>query len=421
MESSAPVAEPLETAAATEPPEAGSPAPETPTPPAPEAPVRWRDIASKLGEAADAPPAAPETPPAPTTEAKPTEAGTPAPPTGKPGEPPKSEAPPKPTGEGKPRFELVGADGKPVEVALPEGAKFRFRADGKDVEVAKLDDLVQMAQQGVNAQRVRSEFGQVQRQLASTIAERDDFRGRIETAESRAEAAEDVLYQILSDPDKYDQVVQEMAGKLSPEARENARLKAEAARREAAEQRTAQQAQQVGYQEFLDAAHQTAVDAITGETAAQYPFLTDADAGEAVDLFLGLYRQTLAELEQQYRPAQARLGLSDQDFAAAIQRDAQNVLTTENLHLVLGKLNARYETRLKPHLARREADTAAAEATRHNAQTTARLARAEESKTLRRTGAPPATGSPTEEGAAKPRNFREHMAAIRSELSKVAE
>jgi hypothetical protein len=396
--SDATATETLETAPAIEPPEAGTPA--TPAATEPPARPRWGDIASTL--TADDDEDDESTPPAtqPEDSAKPD-----APPTPSPTEQPTAPADDAPA---KPRFEVLGADGKPVPMALPEGAKIVFKGDGKQVEVTTLDKLVEFAQQGVHAQRVRSEFGVLKGRLESDLQHE---RGRVSTAEQRADRAEEILYEILSDPDKYDQVARELAPQLSPEARENAKLKADLARREADEARERTAVEQSQHEQFWGAARE-----VVAERLGEFEFLTADDTEEALQTFHGLFVATRDSLLEQYKPMQSKVGLSDADFAATIEREALQVLTTDNLVKVLEKLNARYETRVRPHVERVKATSAAADAAAHNAKTTERLQRRDESVTLRRTPAPPATGTPATEESGRPRNFREHMAAIRQTL-----
>lgn len=388
---------PLETETPLEPPAAPTPAADPTSRP------KWGEIASQLSDEDDDDdaPTGDAEPPAPAAETPAAPPTTPAP-----AAPAKPDSDPAPA---KARFEVVGADGKPVPLALPEGAKIVFKGDGKQVEVTTLDELVQHAQQGVNAQRVRSEFGVIRSRLESELT---DVRGQISTAEQRADRAEEILYEILSDPEKYDQVARELASQLTPEARENAKLKADLARRDAEASRERESAQSAQMDQFWGAARE-----VVAERLPEFEFLTADDTEEALHTFYGLYVATRDQLAEQYKPMQTKVGLSDADFAATIEREALQVLTTDNLVQVLEKLNARYETRVRPHVERVKATSAAADAAAHNAKTTERLQRRDEAPvTLRRTPAPPASGVPAAEAPSRPRNFGEHMAAIKRAL-----
>lgn len=307
------------------------------------------------------------------------------------------------------RYSVVSSDGAEFDFEpLPPGAKIAFEVDGKQHEVASVNDLVTLARQGVHVRQVEHTY---QRKLAGS-------NRTITALTTRLKAADQAFREIVEDDEKLE-AYRARAKKLTdPEYREGLEAKEKLKAKEAAEEEEGEEVQAQVAQEFWGEARKH-FDA----TLEQYPALDAEDFPDVVRAFWDegfvAHRTALvqAALDEagvdELPPAQlekldtkALEWLTEQNFDAAIKR------VSEKLERRSGRGGGK-----KPNGRRaatqEEAD--ALEADAHNKHTDDKL-RQRDTRTLRGKGAPPGTGG--EPPTPRPRTWKDHMSGIHEEFDK---
>lgn len=310
----------------------------------------------------------------------------------------KADAPGATAPDPRARFQLVDAAGKFAPApALPDGTKIRFRADGEDVTVSSMDELVQHAQKGINFEKKSSAWGE----------ERGQFQRAVQEAQTQVSAAEETILRALFDDDFRAALREEAERFRDPEFREGQQAKQELSALRQRQQLQDEQARAEGATKLWDGVTET-FRAKLGD----YQFLRAEDAGEAATVLHSEYitnRESLFE-----SAANGGYDLNDPRVVQQIEAAAVRTLSSENLHAIMNRLNARYENRLGP-IARQQADITAAET--HNRRTDERLQRADAPRALRAADAAPVL----EHGSRKPApvTFEDRMADISSDFARL--
>ncbi len=331
------------------------------------------------------------------------------------------------------RFQLIGADGKPVPdgVKWPEGAKMRFTVDGRPVTVKSPDHLVAMAQRGALADRHEARATRAERTV-DTLSERirevnqksqDILLAAIFGTEDRsAEEITDALKEIL-EPYR------------NPEFRKGQEaLREKAAAEEQDEAAEAEQAQE------RTAAIWSHADAVFEDSLTEFPYLEASDAVAAKSVLHQRYVQAHAQATRDLAPEAKARRWTARQYAAEVEAIASQELTEENLKAVMQDLNHTYERRLKgkgapPATPSKPSAPAVklvededdedesgedieAEATAHNAKTAGKLEQRERSRTLRGGGSPAVAGVRVANLEGK--SYEEQQAAWKKELRSLA-
>lgn len=266
------------------------------------------------------------------------EGGEPDPEEGEEGEPAK----PEPS-----RFEMVQATDEEEESVedfdLPEGAKIRFKADRKQVEVESMDDLVAMAQKGVAFDRMGSEWGQERQHLTERLSSATE---QVETMQGRLEHAEQILMKALFDDEARAKMAEAAEDFRNPEVVEGRRAKARLAEKEKEDEARREREAAEASEEFWGEVRQ-GFDEILEEGGLEY--LRPEDRDLVVNGVYGVYQSFLEgtknELVQEH-------GLDEQEATERAARVAMQWLAeeeAETLRAVAEQLNEVYRSRLGPN------------------------------------------------------------------------
>jgi hypothetical protein len=332
----------------------------------------------------------------------------------------KTEQPDKPdASKGEPRFSVIDADGDAMDAEWPEGAKLRFKADGKPVEVTSFDQLVQMAQKAPLADRLSGELGRRTQHFQRELQEREQT---ITARDQALEESEATILAIAFDDQARARVQEALKDYRSPAAREGLKAQRDLAMREQRDARQAEANREQATTQFWER-----VRTDIGAQLAQHEYLADEDVDEVLDGFYRGYEQHRNELVERYSAIAASRGIRPEAAVAEAERDALAWLTEQNLAAVMKGLNDRYAaragrrhgtaTRLTPPGTPNpsEADAAA----QHNARTSTKLRQQANGRVMRgNNGAPPA-GHPAP--AQRPRTYEGQMEAAKAELRKAGE
>lgn len=302
-------------------------------------------------------------------------------------------------------YTILGGDGKPTELPLPEGAKIRFPADGRQVE-ASFDELVRFASMGVHANRRLTELGQERKALEDNVRRLQDQVAR----------AERILERVLTDDDAYDKARRRFLDtqeKLKdPEYREGLEAKRKLSERE-------QQEQQQLVDRFWNA-----VDSTFREALPQFPYLRDDDYELIVADFTRPAEQAFeakyAELIKSGRP--------EEEAIDAARKEAAKLLTPDALRKTMEQHNDRIASRLPPEArrqpggdgpARKEPEKAdpQRQAEEHNKYIDEKRRQREQSRSIRQSGgALNPAAQPREPG--RKLTFDERMRMISEEIDR---
>lgn len=307
----------------------------------------WDGVTSSIGdemlsdledatEGAEGDEAEPEGEPTPEAEAEDTPEGeTPeAPEADAEGEEPDGEAEadegPEPRSEFE-RFELVAED-EDAEVGMewPEDVALRFKADDEVHEVDDPEELVELAQKGVNYGRRSRDLAQKERQVEQVV---EQHREALQTAE-------DLLIQAVFDEDAREEMAEKLEPYRDPEVRE---AKRDAARWREHEERSEEQGQEEAAEEFW-----SEVESEVEGNLEEFEYLDDGDTSIVMQQWYGMYESALEELQPQARQAVEQGDLEEDEAARWLHDQASTVLTEENLLAVMETLDQHYADKVQP-------------------------------------------------------------------------
>ena len=315
----------------------------------------------------------------------------------------------QPEGRTLDRFQVTGLE-KEAEFALPEGAKIRFRSKGGElVSLDSLDDLVDLAQVGHGLKDAHSQLGDSRK---AEFERAEALQVQLEGADRKVGRANEIIREILSDPEKAEEWRGRVA-KLDGTEGEKPEAKTESTSRTAPKDppssRTAEESAAFAqeWHQAADAAFfaiggyndEDATAAAEGEgfvdpdtPLPQYDYVTPDDLGfvkgEMLKAHDVLYREAVAE-----QTAAAGENPDQGSINREALRRAAPALTEETMQGVLDALEAHYGKRAAPRQASEQADRDQAGAAAHNSRTETKLAQRANSRTVR--GGTPPTTSPT--------------------------
>ncbi|MFL5912771.1 MAG: hypothetical protein ACJ768_19670 [Gaiellaceae bacterium] len=310
---------------------------------------------------------------------------------------------PKADGAAKARYAVKGADGKAFEFELEEGTSIQFKADGRDVEVKSIDDLVQLAQKGAAFDRKTSEQGQIISRLESTTGTLTEQLATLRTT------AEETLMAALFDREKRQELRRALAPYRDPEFRKGVEAQQELEANKQEKQATEEQQLEEKRTEFWQGVGTEIKKEITN---AEH--LTDDDAIEIARRFHAGYVQS-------YQTKLAELvagGLSEEKAAPKANEFAASHFTEKNLRRVVRGLNAELADErtgakkkgAKPVAASRDPKAGQAEAEAHNRTTKKKLEQRRVAPKLAGGGALPGGRAPGATARpAKPLTFAQRM------------
>lgn len=300
---------------------------------------------------------------------------------------------PEPT----PRYRLVDRDGEEVEVEWDDGVAVTFKADGREVSVSNLDELVEMAQKGAHYSRRMRELKAQEQSLA---ADREAYVQALQQAEA-------LLERVLTDKETFRRMRQ-IARRLKsdPDYAEALSAKQKLAQVEKSEiERTEKEREQYA-QRFWES--------VRNEFTAHlpsYPHLVEDDGDEVLAQFYEDYQEHRAEVLEKVVPLLSSRGMPAESAEEMAELEALAYLRDpENLARAMQKLDAKYAKRLAP----RQAKLGEKLAREHNARVEERLAR-KSPRTLRSAGSAPAPSSGALE---RPSTFRGYLDAISREIER---
>lgn len=327
------------------------------------------------------------------------------------------------------RFQLIGADGKPVAdgVQWPEGAKMRFTVDGRPVTVKSPDHLVAMAQRGALADRHEARAARLTKDV-------DSLSERVAKVN---QVSQDVLLAALfgTEDRSADEIREALATELEPYRNPEFRKGQEALRERAEAEKADETATEEQAQERTAAIWSDA-DAVFEESLTDFPYLEASDVASAKSVLHQRYVRAHQQAVRDLAPDAKAQRWTARQYAAAVEEIASQELSIENLKAVMQDLNHTYERRLKgkimspakpstpakPALVADDGDEddedkgdeIEAEATAHNAKTAGKLEQRERSRTLRSGGASAVAGVrvPNLEG----KSYEEQQAGWKKEL-----
>jgi hypothetical protein len=274
-----------------------------------------------------------------------------------------------------------------------EGTKVRFRADGRDVEVSDMDELIELAQKGAFMGRRNREIAEMER----------SFESREQGYHEKLQQAEKLLDQVLFDDEAY-QRVKDVAEKFrDPEYREGVEAKQKL--RESEEAKTVQGAEALreysrqvgeGASQFFD------------ENVGEYEYLQSDDRSGVLVEFFGGFQATRGRLHQQYSEQAKAEGKDPAAYRDHAEQAALGYLTQENLAAVMETHDRRYRDRLGS-----KTPTPEQEAEQHNRHVDEKLEQKRTRKSVRSGGAPP---EPAPRSVERPTTWDGHWDRIREEL-----
>lgn len=326
-----------------------------------------------------------------------------------------------------PAYSIVAPDGSEYEFdGWPEGAKFKFKADGRPVE-ATPEQLVEFAQKGVHADRRLTEFGQRERQLRTELTQRD---ARLDELHEELDSAWEILQSTLLEPDKEKR--HDAIRKVLPVLRKYADPEVrEALERQAREERESETTTEAEREEAIGTFWTMVGNEISatlkGETRPEeeleeglperprFEFLTEDDLRDVVEAYHREYRHHAEALIEKYVGAAERAGADLEKAARLAEEHALDWLNESNLYAVMQGLDERYRKRVGPRRAKAAEQDGRREAETHNRTVERRLER-RQTRTVRPGGAPPAGVTP--ERSERPTTWQDHMAGIRREFQK---
>ena len=326
------------------------------------------------------------------------------------------------------RFQLIGADGKPVPhgVQWPEGAKMRFTVDGRPVTVKSPDHLVAMAQRGAMADRHEA-------RAARLVKDVDALTERVTKVN---QVSQDVLLAALfgTDERSAEEIREALATELEPYRNPDFR-KGQEALREKAESEAQDETELKEQAQERTAIIWSAADEIFEDALAEFPYLEAGDAATAKSVLHQRYVQAHQQAVQDLAPEAKARRWTARQYAEAVEAVATQELSIENLRAVMKDLNHTYERRLKGKSAPPAAPSAPAKpalvvdddaadddqgedieaaATAHNAKTTEKLEQRERSRTVRGGGVAAVAGVRVANLEGK--SYEEQTAAWKKEL-----
>jgi hypothetical protein len=308
---------------------------------------------------------------------------------------PEPEAAEEPEPDPEPTHEYQ-AEG---EVTWSDDATVRFRADGQDVQVSSMDELVELAQKGVYMGRRNREIAETERGFETREA---DYQDKLKQAES-------LLDKVLFDDEAYEKV-KEVAGKFrDPEFREGQEAKVRETQRVAQDQNQAQAA----VREYTRQVGQRA-SSFFDEKMGDYEYVVADDKQGVLQEFFQGFAVVRAHMVKD-AVEQARASGSDEIAARThAEQAAFGFLTEEALASVMESREKRYTERLG---SRRK--TPEEKAKEHNDHVDAKLEQKRTRKSVRRGGAAPEPVARDTEG--RPTTWDGAWSRIQDEFSALQE
>lgn len=326
---------------------------------------------------------------------------------GEPSQDPKSSQASKGEGaSGKPRYAVKGADGKAFEFELEKGTSIQFKADGRDVEVKSMDELVQLAQKGAAFDRKTSEQGQHIQRLAARETELQ------QTVDEVRKTAEETLLAALFNRDARQKLRAALAPFRDPAYREGVEAKAQLAQQKEQAKESQQAEVETKRAEFW-----AGVGSEIRKELANAEHLTDDDAIEVATRFHNGYARAYEAKFAELRAA----GVPEAKANADANAHAFSYFNEKNLRRVVRGLNAELAEERKSVAKTKGGKTrpgkpasaaaATAEATAHNKKLDQQLERRRRTPRLQGGGASPggSSGRTPQDSPAKPRTFAQRM------------
>jgi hypothetical protein len=310
-------------------------------------------------------------------------------------------------GAAKARYSVKAADGKAFEFELQPGTSIQFKADGRDVEVKSIDDLVQLAQKGAAFDRKTSEQGQVIARLESTSSTLSEQLATLRTT------AEETLMAALFDREKRQELRRALAPFRDPEYRKGVEAQQELEANKQEKKASDEQQLETKRAEFW-----TGVGTEIKKEIANAEHLTDDDALEIAKRYHAGYLQSY---EAKFAELKAS-GVAEQNAAQQANQHALAHFTEKNLRRVVRGLNAELaEERRAIAKGKRAAPAdkkaAEAEAQRHNNKTKQKQEQRRRSPKLTGGGANPGGRTPgATPRAARPLTFAQRMERATAQL-----
>lgn len=217
------------------------------------------------------------------------------------------------------RYTLLDAEGEAVELDLPEGARIQFAADGGQQTVESLNDLVQLAQFGVNYNRRSQELAATQREsLERVSALQKEYAGR-------EEAWNELLAKTVTDEETFERVRENVQKLEDPEFVETQEAKAEAKQLREQQDTNNQQLRTAALQQFWTNLSAHTQSLVTEEH--EYLSLEPAEAAqEAMGMLYQQYLQTRENLLPRALELAKQNGQGEEEALAATERVAMSTV-----------------------------------------------------------------------------------------------
>lgn len=321
-------------------------------------------------------------------------------------------------------YTIVDADGDEAELEWPDGAKIRFKADGKPVEVKSLDELVTYAQKGVAFDRRSSEWGRERSELSRTLS---DLEQQVKDAE------EVILKAVFGDKEVRAHLRKQLRPFRDPAVRDLAAKAQELEERKASDKQQAERQREEIAGQFWEA-----VDRELAEAMKDREYVDAEDAPAIKERFYQNYLEFRDALVEKFKGEAKALNVSEEVAVAKANEVAATYLTEENLRTVVQAFEDHYASRAgrkagaRPRNGARArpqanagdanedldeaADRTAAE--RHNQRVRSKLEQRNRPRVLRGGGAPP--GGSGAELPGEGLTYAQRMEAMRRELRKAA-
>lgn len=282
-------------------------------------------------------------------------------------------------------------EGNDVPIDIPEGTTISFRADGHDLSVSSVDELVELAQKGAYFDRRMRE-----------VSDREKSFGERETGyKAKLEDAEKLLEQVLFDDEAYEKVRTAAEKWRDPEYREGQKARATLEQNTQDQQRAVQdQAQQF----WNGIGEHTA--AYFDKTMAEFDFLRAEDKQAVLGEFFKDYDSLRQTARTEYL-GQVREGFSEQDAIKAAEQKSFQHFSRDNLRSYMKRTNDRYAQRVP-------APTPEADAEAHNRHVDTKLEQKRTRRSVRKGGSAP---DPAPAPKPAPTTYEERLELMRDEFS----
>ena len=301
-------------------------------------------------------------------------------------------------------------EGEDAEVKWSEGAEVTFKADGQQVKVGSMTELVEFAQKGVHAARRLTEIGN----------EKADAVARVATLETELKDKgiewEELLVSALTNEEVAEQMREALGPLKSKEAREGARAKDELAERDKADQARTEADETKAWSETWDKYAQDVKDVLGSEAGkAEYPMLRETD--------IPRIQHALFQTSENYREILTKnlvdRGRTQEEAEGTATAEAARWLTEERpdaLARVLKTMNADFADRVlppeSPNGESPDPDPSKADAAQHNARIDKKLEQ-RKGQTMQGSGSTPSGQTPVKESELEgDTTFEKRMSAI---------